>query len=279
MRHILFILIFVQTACVAAHSQCPARFTQLRVPGALIAQGTVVDIHTAKGDIKIEAVGAQKRKYSWDGGNHTVPLGEMFYSKDSEPIGLYNAQWYPHPFGFVGNVSKMQGIVHGLSSEAIVNFPNEKEALDWLFVEPGAIPYVWRKDGLCAWYSKQENVVSVDLFQIYINGSKPSNFPGGTTDSITLCGHEIPQTTNAHLSKKNCAEEFRRYLEQDLSIINPTASDLVNTAHCQVVVGKCDAALATLARAEQLDRKVDNLEGVRAKAIHRKLIEQERGFK
>jgi hypothetical protein len=274
LRYISLILIFALVACVPAHSQCQTDSTTLRAPGALLAKDDLFSIHCVKGDFTIEAVGILKRKYSWQGGNHTVLLQEMSHKKDSEPTELYNPQWYPHMFGFTGNVVEMKGMAHGLSSESTLNFANEKMVLDWLFIEPGGIPYVWRRDGLCAWCDKQEHFVAVNVYQIYINGSKPNDLPGGDAECIKLVGINTPNKTTAALSEQDITEKFDRYLKQHLSKASPTARDLVNAAHCQVVNGDCDAALATLSRAEQLYRNVEGLDRVRAKALRRKRFEQ-----
>jgi hypothetical protein len=275
LRYISLMLIFALVACVEAHSQCQEDSTILRAPGALLAKRDLLSIHCGKGDFTIDAVGILRRKYSWHGGIHTVLLQEMSHKRGSEPTEVYNAQWYPHLFGFTGNVVETTGMAHGLSSESTINFANEKMALDWLFIEPAGIPYVWRKDGLCAWCDKQEHFVAVNVYQIYINGSKPSKLPGGDAESIKLVGINTPNKTTAAISEQDITEKFDRYLKQHLSKPTPTARDLVNAAHCQVVIGDSYAALATLERAEQLDRNVDGLERVRAKALRRKTIEQE----
>ncbi len=68
------------------------------------------------------------------------------------------------------------------------HFQTEAEALKWIGEQQKGQPCVWRGDGLMICWSKwpPRKQINVDVWQIYINGKKPTNLPGSQDSKIVV---------------------------------------------------------------------------------------------
>lgn len=118
-----------------------------------------------------------KRSYSWEGDTRSVtmiPRKERWYGS----LGLY----YPGP----GNHwQEHEGITRGVLEEGQQHFKSIGEAIKWLNRHQ---PIVYRDDGLAVSFFKnpERHQLNVRVFQIYINGEKPSRIPGSKNADIKI---------------------------------------------------------------------------------------------
>ena len=201
----------------------PASCAPKKQAELVMAKGMEIIAETPEGKIRIKAKSKMTREYIWQGGKRTVKMSPQAQSFNG---GIYNPSWYGNPVSDVISVATMafgitppppkpsDGIIHGISVEQPLNFASCEEALMWIFEEPGAVPYIWRNDGLCVWYNHQPNVITVEVYQIYINGKKPENFPGGKNNLIKIVGDRtIPNTINKPVVK--IEEKYRKCGNRD----------------------------------------------------------------
>jgi hypothetical protein len=148
-------------------------------------EGMTIEATNAGGTIKITAGKGTWRTYCWSRGEERVELWRRwqrwFGSK-----GLY------HPSG-----AKLR--LHLVIEEGQQHFCSEQEALEWLiyyyFDPTKQLSWAYSSDGLVVGWRETGGrltgasdfyAVSVDVWQIYINGQKPTNLLGAVNDRIRV---------------------------------------------------------------------------------------------
>lgn len=117
-----------------------------------------------------------KRFYTWDEITRSAvlsPRKKRWYGS----LGLY----YPGP----GNhwIPAHKGISRGVLSEGQQHFHSYNEAIDWLSRRPHT---TYRNDGLVVSVIKilDRRQLAVEVWQIYIDGKKPTKLPGSENSKI-----------------------------------------------------------------------------------------------
>ncbi len=151
----------------------PANNEIVMSPGMKIAATTPV------GTITITAGQGLKRSYTWEGATRSVemwPRGERWHGS----LGIYfpgpGDHWQPH-----------KGISRGVVQEGQQHFKTVAEAVEWLGKDHWN-PLVYRSDGLAVGWRKElsRKQLSVDVWQIYIAGKKPSQLPESHDEQIVV---------------------------------------------------------------------------------------------
>jgi len=146
--------------------------TEVAMPDGMKIRAT-----TKVGTIEIEAGPMSKRSYTWEGATRSVimePRGERWYGSK----GLYypgpGDHWEPH-----------NGITRGVVEEGQQHFQTVDAAIKWL-KERMWQPYVYRDDGLVVMWGKspERHQLDVEVWQILINGKKPTKLPGSNNEAI-----------------------------------------------------------------------------------------------
>ncbi|MBE9536267.1 MAG: hypothetical protein IMF07_03720 [Proteobacteria bacterium] len=128
------------------------------------------------GLIEIIAGDKNKRTYIWDSKKvkvRLIPRKEIWYGK----FGLYHpAVRPPH-----------KGVVHMVVEEAQLHYNSINDAIKKL----GINDYIYSKDGLLLFFKRTtsgdgKSFVDISVYQIYINGKKPSNLPGSQDSKIKI---------------------------------------------------------------------------------------------
>ncbi|HEY2412783.1 MAG TPA: hypothetical protein VGI40_11100 [Pirellulaceae bacterium] len=146
-----------------------------------MSPGMKITATTPKGTIVITAGNGLKRSYTWEGATRFVemtPRRERWYGS----LGLY----FPGP----GNHwAKHNGITRGVVEEGQMLFKTNDEAVKWITNQ--YMPFVYRSDGLAVgWDTNLERQqLSVDVWQLIVDGKKPTALPGGQDDKIVV---ELP---------------------------------------------------------------------------------------
>jgi len=137
----------------------------------------MIEATTTEGKITIKSGKGLKRFYTWDGATRSVvmwPRTERWYGS----LGLY----YPGPgFHWIGH----NGIKRGVLGEGQQHFDTIDEATAWLHSRSHS-DCIYRDDGLTVCFSKNlsRHQLNVHVWQIFVEGNKPSNFQERGGDRI-----------------------------------------------------------------------------------------------
>jgi hypothetical protein len=160
-------------ACQVGDGAVPAANEIVMAPGSVITETSPL------GTISITAGRGLKRCYTWEGATRCVemePRDERWYGS----LGLY----FPGPGD---HWAEHNGITRGVTEEGQQHFKTTDEALTWLKKqEYPSLSY--RNDGLAVGWGKNlaRHQLNVSVWQIFIDGKKPSQIPGAQNDRISV---------------------------------------------------------------------------------------------
>jgi hypothetical protein len=175
--HILLCLplpIALAIGCTPAHMPKPGVTNEM-----VMSPGMSITATTPEGTIAITAGKDFNRTYQWDGAARSIRLWPR-WERWHGSLGAY----YPGPGEHWRN---NHGITRGVLEEGQQHFGTVSEALQWI-----ELPYhkscVYRDDGLMVWWARTlgRKQLNVEIWQIYINGTKPALLPGSQNDRIVL---------------------------------------------------------------------------------------------
>lgn len=145
----------------------------------VMSPGMFITAMTSEGTIRIDAGKGLERSYTWEGATRSLemlPRHERWYGS----LGLYcpgpGEHWKEH-----------NGITRAVVEEGQQHFSSEEQALAWL-VRRTWMSYVWRSDGLVVGWGKtlERRQLNVEVWQITINGQKPTKLTGSQDEKILL---------------------------------------------------------------------------------------------
>jgi len=150
-------------------------------PEIVMTEGMEITATTETGTIVILAGKGFKRTYTWEGCTRSETL-EPRCQRWNGSLGI-------HSGGLGDHWPKCRGISRGVLNEGQQHFDTIEEALTWLRSRrrPG-YDWVCRDDGLVVGWGKvlDRNQLNVDVWQIYINGQKPTQLPGSDISRISV---------------------------------------------------------------------------------------------
>jgi hypothetical protein len=161
----------------------------------------VIQAVNASGTIIIEAGKGLERTYKWNSGSKKIILKPR------------DARWY----GSLGAYSPGgDNNVHAVIEEGQQHFYSEKEAVEWLTWQNPTMHYVYTKEGLVVgWYITRDSsssmmALGVQVWQLYIQGKKPSNLPGASEHPprISFRNGAIPQERPIGVFRSNKPKEI-----------------------------------------------------------------------
>jgi Ankyrin repeats (3 copies)/Ankyrin repeats (many copies) len=173
-----------------------------RLPAACevaMSPGMRITATMSVGKIAITAVDELTRSYTWDGATRAVemcPRVERWYGS----LGLFNPgageHWRDH-----------HGITRCVTQEGQQHFKTVEEALKWI-KERNWYPFVYRDDGLMVGWNKNlaRKQLSVEVWQILIDGKKPKRLPGSQDAGITV---ETVETETVPLVKAVASNDLK----------------------------------------------------------------------
>ena len=141
--------------------------------------GETITATTPNGTIQIRAKDWLGRAYTWDGATRSVvmwPRDERWYGS----LGVY----YPGPGR---HWKEHRGITRGVVQEGQHHFDSVEAAMEWIGKQTW-MPAVYRNDGLMVAWGKvlDREQLNVDVWQIMVNGAKPTTLPGATDSAIRV---------------------------------------------------------------------------------------------
>lgn len=142
-----------------------------------MSDGMKIRATTPVGVMEIEAGPDSKRSYTWEGATRSVIMGAR------------SKRWYGSlGLGYPGPGDHWQehnGITRGVLEEGQQHFKTVNAAMAWLKGR-AYMPFVYRNDGLVVGWGKvlERKQLNVEVWQIMINGKKPTKLPGATDSAI-----------------------------------------------------------------------------------------------
>jgi hypothetical protein len=145
----------------------------------VMSPGMKITATTSMGTIVVTAADELTRSYTWDGATRAIemqPQKSRFFGS----LGLFHdgitVHWREH-----------HGIARCSTEEGQQDFKTVDELMKWI-KEPERLKPVYRNDGLTVgWYKDlPRKMLDVQVWQILINGKKPTRLPGSQDDKIVV---------------------------------------------------------------------------------------------
>ncbi len=165
---------------------------------AVMVEGMSISFTNSHSSMTVTAGKEFERKYSWAGDSRIVimqPRKKRWYGS----LGMYN------PGGFIkGELEQWKehdGIKRFVVEEGQRHFTNTDEVIKWIHQgsgKPENLDYIYNDSGLVVGVDKQPRsleeransdfpgTLEVDVWQIYINGKKPTKLEGSKNQSISV---------------------------------------------------------------------------------------------
>ncbi len=164
-----------------------------------MSPGMRITAKTSVGTIAITAVDEQTRSYTWEGATRAVersPATERFFAEDGLFYKGKGDHWRDH-----------HGITRCLTKEANKLCITVEDAMAWI-KEPERASFVYRGDGLMVGWDKiaDSKQLTVEVWQILIDGKKPTRLPGSQDDKIVV---ETIETETVPLVKAVASNDLK----------------------------------------------------------------------
>ena len=166
--------------------------------GGVLAEGNELVVRLPDFEIKIRAGADCLRHFTWDGGTRSAYLWPRH-----EPWGRETGAYWPGPGH---HWPSHGGVTRGVVRESVIEVDSVETALQWLRyggtdergwygpfpsnapIRPKGHSHVYRDDGLAVGvgFAPSRGQINVDVWQILIDGQKPTRMPGSINTAITL---------------------------------------------------------------------------------------------
>lgn len=164
----------------------------------VLTDGMVITAETPAGPVRIAGKEGTKRIYSGNGWSKTRLLDPRDVRWHGS-LGLYDAALSLSPQGRL------------LIEEGRLFFDSTRDTVRYL--RSRAVPPVYNNQGLAVglkvvdWpgQERKEPVRTIEVWQIYVKGSKPMWLPGAKDDAISVCGGTIPDSASPYPAKIGAA--------------------------------------------------------------------------
>ena len=162
---------------------------------AVMVEGMRITFTNSHGDMTITAGKGFERNYTWAGDTRSLvmwPRKERWYGS----LGMYNPGAYID--GELEQWKEHDGIKRCVAEDGQRHFTNTTDAIKWIKKRGGNLDYIYNDDGLIVGMDKQPpsleerkkgdfpGTLSVDVWQIYIDGKKPQKLEGSSNSSIAV---------------------------------------------------------------------------------------------
>ncbi len=176
-----FILVLISSLTFVANGQAEIA----EVKGAVLEPGQSVVATNKNGTVRISYVSPTKRKYEWDGQSRIIKMipGEEEFT---DPLGII------HPsFAGMYNPADVWFVcfqVRLVVSEGSMNFKNEKDLYAFVHQGSDVMDWVYTSDGLVVGFGRSPGRQQINfyLYQLLLNGKKPSDLKGANPKAIQL---------------------------------------------------------------------------------------------
>lgn len=167
-------LIFLLSSCEDSRRQyVPYDFTELAMQ-----PGMTVEAINKNGKVTIEYLSELERRYRWDEFDETrvlIPRKERWLGM----LGAYDpADAQPWEI-FAPRI---------VAEDSQLHFDELEDLRSWLKQGSSVLDWVYTDDGLVIGFARspERNQVNIEVYQLYLNGKKPSQLDGSQPDKLKI---------------------------------------------------------------------------------------------
>ncbi len=175
---IICIVFIVLVSCGEVNKQNkPYLFTELALNSEVVIEAT-----NKNGTVSIEYIAPLVRRYKWDEYDELrtlIPRKERW-------LGLLGA--YDPAEQSIWNIFSPRIV----TEDSQLNFNNNTELEKWLLQSKEVKDWVYTNDGLVVGFFKSpdRNQVNIEVYQLYVNGIKPTMLEGSRPENIKITKKE-----------------------------------------------------------------------------------------
>ncbi len=154
-------------------STTPYPYTELAMQ-----PGMKIEATNKNGTVSIEYLAPLERRYKWNGYDEKrtlIPRKERFngYLGAYDPAISYSWEIFS---------------IRIVAQDSQVHFKNADDLRKWLYQSSDVMDWVYTDTGLVVGFEKipSSRQVSIDVFQIYLNGNKPEKLEGSRPENIKI---------------------------------------------------------------------------------------------
>ena len=151
----------------------PYPFTRLAMQ-----PGMVIEAKNKNGTVYIEYLSPLERRYRWNGHDEKrtlIPRKEIWLGR----LGAYDPAT-----AYIWEIFSPRIV----ANDSEIDFTTMEDVEKWLHQGSAVLDWVYTNDGLVVGFAKasSRNQVNIDVYQIYINGEKPSKLKGSRPENINV---------------------------------------------------------------------------------------------
>lgn len=156
----------------------PYPFTRLAMQ-----PGMVIEAKNKNGTVYIEYLSPLERRYRWNGHDEKrtlIPRKEIWLGR----LGAYDPAT-----AYIWEIFSPRIV----ANDSEIDFETMEDAEKWLHQGSAVLDWVYTDDGLVVGFAKasSRNQVNIDVYQIYINGEKPSQLKGSRPERINVLEQNV----------------------------------------------------------------------------------------
>jgi len=140
--------------------------------------GMTIVARTPTGTLKISAREGYDRTFEWDGCSKTLTLTPRWNRFEGRKGITFQGSGVTWLFG-------CGGIHRAVVMEEQMPVGSEEEFHEFVRLYDG-MHYVYRNDGLVVGWIKSKGEMSIDVFQVLVQGSKPTRLVGAQDENILV---------------------------------------------------------------------------------------------
>lgn len=156
----------------------PYPFTRLAMQ-----PGMVIEAKNKNGTVYIEYLSPLERRYRWNGHDEKrtlIPRKEIWLGR----LGVYDPAT-----AYIWEIFSPRIV----ANDSEIDFTTMEDVEKWLHQGSAVMDWVYTDDGLVVGFAKtsSRNQVNIEVYQIYINGEKPSQLKGSRPERINVSEQNV----------------------------------------------------------------------------------------
>ena len=175
-RHTRWLFLWAVACCQLMLAGCSGESET--PPEVVMSPGMTIVATTPAGTLKIIAREGYKRTFEWDGCSKTLRLTPRWHRYQGRKGILFHGNGVTWLFG-------CGGIYRAVVVEEQMPVESEQEFLEYARLYKG-MHFVYRNDGLVVGWIKSGGEMAINVYQVLVRGSKPTELEGADDESIIV---------------------------------------------------------------------------------------------
>jgi len=154
----------------------------------VLAEGARLKVSAPSGDVAVTVKAPPLRIHEWNGcsfDSEVYPRHERWFGSLGVHGGLEGSPFWA---ALLPRLATCKGLNRVVAQEGQIHLPSQASAERWLARYSAPFDTVWSGDGLVAQWivSPERRQLNVSVWQICIDGRRPSNLPGAHDESLRI---------------------------------------------------------------------------------------------